>query len=138
MEEKIYQRSVTKQATALRVVDNQQITRHYRAVELQELYKCDFDIEDSPPLPQLPEDNLLSKVLYRCGSIYKYHDHFGLLKNIPNEELNEQELNAAWDEFIKENEARTNVQPPPPRTNVQPPPGENFSSSINGQRIQRH
>lgn len=39
MEQKIYERSVTKQAVACRVVDSQQIDRHYNMDELTELYK---------------------------------------------------------------------------------------------------
>lgn len=38
MEEKVYSRSVTKQAMSFRVVDEQQIDRHYSMAELQELY----------------------------------------------------------------------------------------------------
>lgn len=38
MEEKVYSRSVTKQAMSFRVVDEQSIDRHYSMAELQELY----------------------------------------------------------------------------------------------------
>lgn len=38
MEEKVYSRSVTKQAMSFRVVDEQQIDRHYSMAELSELY----------------------------------------------------------------------------------------------------
>lgn len=38
MEEKVYSRSVTKQAMSFRVVDEQQIDRHYNLAELSELY----------------------------------------------------------------------------------------------------
>lgn len=38
MEEKMYERSVTKEAVACRVVDEQQINRHYSMAELDELY----------------------------------------------------------------------------------------------------
>lgn len=42
MEEKIYSRSITKQATSFRVVDEQQTTRHYSMAELVELYTWVF------------------------------------------------------------------------------------------------
>lgn len=41
MEQKIYERAVTKQAVACRVVDEQQIDRHYNMGELAELYRYD-------------------------------------------------------------------------------------------------
>lgn len=38
MEQKIYERSVTKQAVACRVLDEQLIDRHYNSADLNELY----------------------------------------------------------------------------------------------------
>lgn len=47
MEEKIYDRQVTKQSLANRVVDQQQIERHFTLNELSELYMFKPDLLDS-------------------------------------------------------------------------------------------
>lgn len=47
MEEKIYDRQVTKQSLANRVVDQQQIERHFTLNELTELYMFKPDLLDS-------------------------------------------------------------------------------------------
>jgi len=53
MEEKIYNRQVTKQSTALRVVDEKQVARHYSLVELKELYRLEPEKEyDNNPAIQ--------------------------------------------------------------------------------------
>ena len=63
MEEKIYERQVTKQAISKRVIDEQQIDRHYAENDLAELYK----FEPRPPapraLPPLPRDRLFAEML---------------------------------------------------------------------------
>lgn len=39
MEMKLYERQVTKQAISKRVIDEQQIDRHYNQTDLAELYR---------------------------------------------------------------------------------------------------
>ena len=54
MEEKIYERQVTKQSLASRVVDEHQIERHFTTDSLQELYCFTPDRLDDPDKPERP------------------------------------------------------------------------------------
>ncbi|KAG5896421.1 hypothetical protein JTB14_022501 [Gonioctena quinquepunctata] len=102
MEMKIYERQVTKQAISKRVIDEQQIDRHYNQNDLQELYKCDLEPEERP-IPMVPKDILLGEMLQKHeNTIFKYHLHQSLLENKTDEGLNEEERKAAWEEFENE------------------------------------
>lgn len=66
MEEKIYERQVTKQSLSYRVVDQQQIERHFTMNELAELYTFEPDMLDGPSekkskraTPMLPKVSML-------------------------------------------------------------------------------
>lgn len=111
MEEVVYQRSVTKLAIAGRVVDEHQITRHYKSNELQEVLKLKVDYYDEPrPLLKPPIDEILAKLLLTLpNDIFRYHEHQSLLENLPDEELNEDEMKLAWEEFTKEREEKQNA-----------------------------
>lgn len=103
MEEKIYERQVTKQAISKRVIDEQQIDRHYKENDLQELYRYDVEPSEPRPTPNLPKDRLFAELLQRFDKlIYKYHEHDSLLENKEEETLNEEERLAAWEEFEQE------------------------------------
>ncbi|KAJ0175997.1 hypothetical protein K1T71_008171 [Dendrolimus kikuchii] len=111
MEEKIYERQVTKQAISKRVIDEQQIDRHYAENDLAELYKFEPHPPTPRPLPPLPKDRLFAEMLREHeAQIYKYHEHDSLLENKEEETLTEEERKAAWEDF--ENEK--NKPPPAP------------------------
>ncbi|KAL4715643.1 hypothetical protein ACJJTC_006222 [Scirpophaga incertulas] len=115
MEEKIYERQVTKQAISKRVIDEQQIDRHYAENDLAELYKFEPRPPAPRPLPPLPRDRLFAEMLReREAQIYKYHEHDSLLENKEEETLSEEERKAAWEDF--ENEK--NRPPPAPFPNA--------------------
>ena len=81
MEEKIYNRQVTKLSLACRVVDEQQIERHYNNNDLAELYQFEPNV-DKTLSHNLPKDPLLAKVLLKYKeNVYNYHEHDLLLKN---------------------------------------------------------
>lgn len=71
MESKVYQRQVTKLAIAHRVVDKHHITRHYKSIDLQEMYSCIPNADDERPTPNVPEDEILAKVILKLPCIFK-------------------------------------------------------------------
>lgn len=63
MEQKVYERQVTKQATAKRVIDEQQITRHYNQNDLNELYTYELEPRNEREIPILPKDKMFAELL---------------------------------------------------------------------------
>ncbi|XP_067463826.1 transcriptional regulator ATRX-like [Thunnus thynnus] len=116
MEEKIYDRQVTKQSLSYRVVDQQQIERHFTLSELTELYIFEPDLLDDPNSKKskrttsvLPKDNVLAMLLETCkDQIVSCHEHESLLDHKQEEELSEAERKAAWAEY----EAESNIATP--------------------------
>ncbi|KAK2881878.1 transcriptional regulator ATRX-like isoform X2 [Channa argus] len=110
MEEKIYDRQVTKQSLSYRVVDQQQIERHFTLSELTELYNFEPDLLDDPnsktskrTTSVLPKDTVLARLLETCKKhIVSYHEHESLLDHKQEEELSEAERKAAWAEYEAE------------------------------------
>ncbi|XP_019621595.1 PREDICTED: transcriptional regulator ATRX-like [Branchiostoma belcheri] len=108
MEEKIYDRQVTKQSLSARVVDEHQIERHFTMGELAELYNFTPDRLDDPnrqerPTPKLPVDLILADLLQsQKDFIVDYHEHDSLLENQEDETLTEEERKAAWEEYENE------------------------------------
>ncbi|XP_053284237.1 transcriptional regulator ATRX isoform X2 [Pleuronectes platessa] len=121
MEEKIYERQVTKQSLSFRVVDQQQIERHFTMNELAELYTFDPDMLDDPSekkskkaTPMLPKDPILAEMLQsNKDQIVCYHEHDSLLDHKEEEALSEEDRKAAWTEYEAEKKGlsmRTNYQ----------------------------
>ncbi|CAL8362524.1 unnamed protein product [Lota lota] len=112
MEEKIYDRQVAKQSLSFRVVDQQQIERHFTLFELTELYMFEPDMLDDPhskkskrttTTTKKPADVVLSELLKSCKEqIVSYHEHETLLDHKADEELSEAERKAAWAEYEAE------------------------------------
>ncbi|XP_026225817.1 transcriptional regulator ATRX-like isoform X1 [Anabas testudineus] len=118
MEEKIYDRQVTKQSLSYRVVDQQQIERHFTLMELTELYTFEPDMLDDPNSKKskrttsvVPKDDILAQLLETCkDQIVSYHEHESLLDHKQEEELSEAERKAAWAEYEAEsNTANTSA-----------------------------
>ncbi|XP_061755671.1 transcriptional regulator ATRX isoform X3 [Nerophis ophidion] len=115
MEDKIYDRQVTKQSLSFRVVDQQQIERHFTMNELAELYTFEPDLLDDPSekkskkaTPVLPKDPILAELLQsHKDQIAFYHEHDSLLDHKEEEALSEEDRKAAWAEYEAEKKGLT-------------------------------
>ncbi|XP_018051427.1 PREDICTED: transcriptional regulator ATRX-like isoform X3 [Atta colombica] len=111
MEEKIYNRQVTKLSLSCRVVDEQQIERHYSNHNLNELYTFEGYDKEKPTL-NLPKDRLLAEIFLKFKDIVEnYHEHDSLLENKAEEELDEEERKQAWLEYEEEKKGRPLINP---------------------------
>ncbi|XP_015180488.1 PREDICTED: transcriptional regulator ATRX-like isoform X2 [Polistes dominula] len=109
MEEKIYNRQVTKLSLSCRVVDEQQIERHYSHNALNELYKFEPHTNTDKPTLNLPKDRLLAEIFSNYKELVEnYHEHDSLLENKADEELDEEERKQAWLEY-EEEKRRPNI-----------------------------
>ncbi|KAJ3587469.1 hypothetical protein NHX12_011066 [Muraenolepis orangiensis] len=122
MEEKIYERQVTKQSLSYRVVDQQQIERHFTMNELAELYNFEPELLDDPSgkkskraTPMLPKDPILAELLHSYKDhLVCYHEHDSLLDHKEEEALSEEDRKAAWTEYEAEKKGlsmKTNYPP---------------------------
>jgi hypothetical protein len=85
---------------ACRVVDEQQIERHFNSSDLNELYLFEPDSHLRRPTPLVPKDRLLAELIIKHKNwIVTYHEHDSLLVNKSEEELPEAERKAAWEDF---------------------------------------
>ncbi|KAI4871343.1 hypothetical protein NFI96_026868 [Prochilodus magdalenae] len=102
MEQKIYERQVAKQSLSSRVVDQQQIQRHFTHSQLSELYHFRPDLQPKPH-STAPSDKVLAVLLQQCGrNIVSFHEHDSLLDHRKEEELSVEERRAAWEEYQAE------------------------------------
>lgn len=99
MEEKIYDRQVTKQSLSIRVLDEQQVDRHFTLADLQELYSFEPDGVSKRPTPKVPKDRLLAELILRHKELITYHEHDSLLMSAQEENLSEEDRKAAWLEY---------------------------------------
>ncbi|XP_028163284.1 uncharacterized protein LOC114354895 isoform X2 [Ostrinia furnacalis] len=110
MEQKIYERSVTKQAVACRVVDEQLIDRHYNMAELTELYKYDeTGVGVAGGVAVGVEDVVLLRVA-RDAALHAVHEHDSLLRGSLEQGLPEHERDAAWVQFQEEHARKQEMQ----------------------------
>merc|ERR1719211_849820 len=112
MEEKIYDRQVTKQSLSARVVDEQQIERHFSMNELAELYEYKDEPQDKRPTPIIPQDRLLAELMDRNKTVvWGINNHDSLLENQVDQNLTEEERQSAWEEYEQEKKGviQTNI-----------------------------
>ncbi|XP_058238856.1 transcriptional regulator ATRX-like isoform X2 [Hemibagrus wyckioides] len=113
MEQKIYERQVAKLSLSSRVVDQQQIQRHFTHSQLSDLYRFQPD-SHSKSHPVEPADKVLAKLLQHCGqTIVSFHEHDSLLDHRVEEELSVEERKEAWEEFKLEKTTKTHTQAQP-------------------------
>ena len=108
-----------KQTLALRVVDEQQVDRHYTLTELKNFYifKHTPHVPSSEPPWAPPSDRLLAEVLRAAPeTVVNYHLHDDMLQNREEEELTEDQRAEAWKEYEEEHDfslRRTATNPNP-------------------------
>ena len=82
MEEKIYNRQVSKLSLALRVVDEKQIQRYYDNKDLADLYNFNSLENEQIEFNLIPNDNILKNVIDKHKNlIYNIIEHDSLLQN---------------------------------------------------------
>lgn len=80
MEENIYNRQVNKLSLSLRVIDEQQVGRHFKEADLAELYR--LKQLDEEKILRVPTDKLLADVLAKHNhEVYDFFEHDSLLQN---------------------------------------------------------
>lgn len=100
MEEKIYRRQIVKLSLSHRVVDEQQVERHYTFDHINELYHYDPEEIIGRPPTRLPVDEMLRNLIAsNCDLVESYFEHDSLLQDLPDEKLSAEQQNEAWSEY---------------------------------------
>ncbi|KAF7637424.1 hypothetical protein Mgra_00003168 [Meloidogyne graminicola] len=117
MEERIYNRQVTKESIAKRVTQAAQIQRHYTSQELEEMYIFEPDIlsidniDGQGPRLNPPKDRLLGDIiLEKTDAIVSYHPHDILFDELEDEKLTDEEREEAWKDYERERAGRASQQ----------------------------
>ncbi|XP_033217981.1 transcriptional regulator ATRX homolog isoform X2 [Belonocnema kinseyi] len=111
MEEKIYNRQVSKLSLACRVIDEQQIERHFNSSDLAELYSFDPNPPKESEILSLPKDRLLAEIFLKYKDhVHNYHEHDSLLENKLDEVLDEEDRKIAWQEYEDEKKGKPVMQ----------------------------
>ncbi|XP_060870004.1 transcriptional regulator ATRX homolog [Metopolophium dirhodum] len=106
MEQKIYERQISKLSMAFRVVDEHQIDRHFNAKCQEELYEFEPNTTKPKSTLHLPKDRLMAELILRHEDlVMNILEHDSLLQNNEAEELDENGRNAAWENYKKENDS---------------------------------
>lgn len=101
MEEQVYKRQVNKLSISKRVVDKQQIERHFNEQDLFHLYNTSNLTPKTEPLKDMfPCDEVLASILDRHSELlYDYKDHELLLEDNKDDSLSKKEEKIAWSEY---------------------------------------
>ncbi|VVC29861.1 Hypothetical protein CINCED_3A017329 [Cinara cedri] len=103
MEQKIYERQISKLSMAFRVVDEHQIDRHFNAKDQEELYEFEPNTTEPKSTLNLPKDRLMAELILKHKDlVMDILEHDSLLQNNEAEELDESDRNAAWEDYQKE------------------------------------
>ncbi|XP_015784156.1 transcriptional regulator ATRX homolog isoform X3 [Tetranychus urticae] len=106
MEEKIFRKQIVKLGMAIRVLDKAQVKRNFKTAELREFYTTRPNVHYDIPVLNVPQDHLLADLL--CSDNNEILDctvFDSLLEKKPEEDLTEDERQAAWAEYQKERDA---------------------------------
>lgn len=62
-----------------------------------------YELKPQERTPNFPDDDILRYLLHaHPKSAYTFHEHDSLLENKPEQELNEDEKNEAWNSYLAE------------------------------------